>query len=308
MAALDEYVTGHEEAKKALVVMLHRSDIRCIQKYDKLVAKEHLIAPLKILLIGSSGTGKTHLVSCLSDLLYRPVIKLDATALAPTSARGGTSPEDLQKEIKEEALRYAKMFPELYEYVECAIDKTIVYVDEIDKLGNSFDSSGSWNSHVQSSFLTTFDNKEEFAGVSFVFSGAFSSVTKEEAKKNVLGFTSDGIEDTKKSLDERILQAGIIPELLGRMNAVIELDRFGKDDFVQIIKERLLPKKQRDLAIYGMFDINMSEQEIEDLAIRASKSGLGVRFAQREIDRIFLEAEYRAGEDRYSQVLYLQEP
>lgn len=295
MAGLDDCVTGHKEAKRALIVMLNRAKIRCFQKYEKLMSPEFLLNPLKILLIGASGTGKTHLINSLSSLCLIPIIKIDATDLNPTGASGGIKTDKLHKMIEDEARKYAEHYSHQYPYLEYAIDQTIVYIDEIDKLGTSFESSGNWNKHVQSNFLTTFDNKDHLSGVSYVFSGAFDSITRKQIAKNNIGFSHHNEPSSKELLDNKILSSGLIPELIGRMNAVIQLDEFSKNDFVSIIHERILPKKKLDLAAYNVFDIELTEEQIEEIAEKCIRSNQGVRFAQREVDRIFLEKEYDAG-------------
>lgn len=308
MEALDEYVTGHEAAKKALIVMLNRSKIRCYQKYTKYMADEFLVSPLKLLLLGASGTGKTHLVKTLSNICSVPIVVIDATDLNPTGASGGVKTDKIQKMILDKAREMAEILPNTYPYLEYAIDSTIVYVDEIDKLGTAFESSGNWNKHVQSNFLTMFDNKDDFAGVSFVFSGAFDSITREKiVQKKELGFTPAADVVEKELLDEQILKAGLIPELLGRINMIVELDRFTVDDFVSIINTRILPKKKMDLAAYGSFNIELSSDTIHEIALKSVKSGQGIRYAQREIDRYFLDQEYNAGLLDLSENFYLLE-
>lgn len=297
MAGLDDCVTGHKDAKKALIIMLNRAKLRVYQKYEKLMHQEFLVNPLKILLIGASGTGKTHLVNSLSSLCLIPIVKIDATDLNPAGASGGIKSEKLHKMIADEATKYAQYHPHAFPYLEHAIDQTIVYIDEIDKLGTSFESSGNWNKHVQSNFLTIFDNKDEYAGVSYIFSGAFDSITRKQLAKTKIGFTEHEGRDLHNQdiLENRILSSGIIPELVGRMNTIIQLDEFTKEDFIDIIINRILPKKRIDLASYGLFDIDLTPEEIEAVADKASKSSQGVRSAQREIDRIFLDKEYEAG-------------
>jgi len=292
LAALDEYVTGHLEAKKALIIMLNRSKLRTHQKYRKYMADEYLVRPMKVLLIARSGTGKTHLLNSLQQIELFPLVKLDATHLNPTGASGGIKPEKLQTMIREEAERMCKLYPETYEYLEYAIEQTVVFVDEVDKLGSSFEGSGNWNKHIQSSFLTMFDNKDAFAGVSYVFAGAFDSITRHKAVKKQLGFNSVDEDLDTTHIEDKVLQSGLIPELVGRMNRIIELDVFTKQNFRDILVERIIPAKQRDLAAIGVFNVPLTDKEIDMIAEKATKSAQGVRFLQREIDNIYMDSEF----------------
>ncbi len=288
---LDEYVTGHLAAKKALIVMLNRSRLRTYQKYEKYMDDSFLATPLKILLLAASGTGKTHLVNSLQKIARFPLVKVDATHLNPTGASGGVKPEQLAKMIKDEAHHMCIEHPLIYPYLEYAIEQTVVYVDEVDKLGTSFEGSGNWNRHIQSSFLTLFDNKDEFSGVSFIFSGAFEVALRTEKVKN-LGFNPCKESTEVVHIEDKIVQSGLIPEIVGRMNAIIQLDVFTKADYLGILEKRILPKKIMDLAAMGIFDAGMKKKEKELLAEKASKSGQGVRFLQREVDKIFMDIEF----------------
>lgn len=295
LEALDSVVEGHREAKKALIVMLNRSILRCEQRYVKNMFSEYLVSPLKILLLGESGTGKTHLVESLQQIALFPLLKIDATHLNPTGAIGGIKPEELQKMIRVTAMDYFIHYKDTFKSVEEAIERTVVFVDEVDKLGNKFEGSGSgqWNRHVQASFLTLFDNKDEYAGVSFIFAGAFASVRKKKVVKNNLGFFNTKEKETEEILDSRITNSGLIPELVGRINAIIELDVFDKPAILNILKKRIIAKKMIDLAAMGIFDLpELTEEQLDKIAEDCIASKQGVRFLQRAIEKIYLDVEF----------------
>ncbi len=295
MEELDHYVVGHTEAKKTLITMLSRSRLRAHQKYSKCMDDDFLVSPLKILLIGKSGTGKTHLLESLQKVVHFPLIRLDATQLNPAGASGGVKAEDLPKMIVKEVSQAIMDYPWLYRSSEEALDRTVIFVDEIDKLGVSFESSGNWSRHVQSNFLTTFDNKTAMAGISFVFAGAFGDITQDKRKDKHLGFHNPISKEEKKELiDLRVLQSGLIPEIVGRMNAICELDVFTKDDLYNILKNRVLPKKMMDLASLFIFDVLVPEERLREIAQEASESEQGVRYLQRALDREFLDVEFDA--------------
>jgi ATP-dependent Clp protease ATP-binding subunit ClpX len=302
---LDDYVFGHLEAKKAIITMLNRSGLRFIQKYYKGMAEEHLITPMKLLLIAASGTGKTHLVESLQKVAHFPLVRIDATQLLPSGAStGGINLSKLKSLLAEEASKYADLYPEYYLSPQGALDRSVVFVDEIDKLGMSFESSGNWNKHVQSNFLTLFDNKDEFSGVSFVFAGAFHDITKKKEKKHSIGFnkTTDSSEDAP--LDEQVLRSGLIPEIVGRFNYIVRLDVFSETELYKILTQILIPKKMKDLAAYHIFDAEVDELELADLVKEAAKSEQGVRYMQRWLDKKFLEDEFNANMEHVFKLEY----
>lgn len=296
---LDEYVVGHETAKKALIALITRSKLRHYQKYISCVNDEYLLTPMKILLMGSSGSGKTHLLESLRRITPFPLVRIDATQLMPAGASGGINPASLVKMIGEEVKACLADSPLTYFSFDGALDQTVVFIDEIDKLSHSWEGSGNWNRHVQSNFLTLFDHKNELSGVSFIFAGAFSALTDTVPDKNQIGFSKSSNDDKDIScLDDRLVKHGLIPELVGRLTHIIELDKFTVDVYYHIITTRLLPKKYMDMAAYGVLEEDikpLSEQELRTMAKYAHKSNLGVRALQRELDKHFLLAEFDAG-------------
>ncbi len=297
--ALNESVYGHAEAKKTLIMLISRSRMRHYQKYGKLMDTSNLLAPMKTLLIGSSGTGKTHLVESLRKIYPFPLVRLDATNLNPTGASGGTKAEDVPKKIVAAAQYCVDNHPELYPTLDGALDRAIVFVDEIDKLGRK--TAYEWNQGTQSAFLTLFDSKTLFNGVSFIFAGAFSELTKPKQKSNKssgLGFLSkDEQLKSKEVTDQDIIDSGIIPELVGRLTSIVSLDIFTKKEMYDILVNRLLPKKQRDLAAYYIFDTELTDEQLWKIAGDASESEQGVRHMQRSLDKIFLNTEFNAQVD-----------
>ncbi len=300
---LEETVSGHMEAKKALINLINRSKHRHHQKFGLGMAPEYLLSPSKVLLIGASGTGKTHLVESLHRICTFPLVKVDATEFNPTGASGGIKMKDLQDMIHLEAKMWVsnkKYAGAEFNSVEGTIDQTVVFVDEIDKLGRSFDSSGSWNKHVQSNFLTMFDNKDEFSGVSFIFAGAFTDITGVETDtRSSLGFTTSKDTAKDKDLDVAVVKSGLIPELVGRLTGICELDKFTANDYYDILKYRLHPKKVMDLAALGVFGIDLDEEKGRAMALKAYKSGQGVRALQRALEKEYLEIEFNHENDQY---------
>ena len=294
---LDYYVVGHTKAKKALIAMLTRSHMRHFQKYIKGMDAEFLVNPIKLLLIGASGSGKTHLLESLQKIVHFPLIRIDATQMNPAGSSGGVKPADLRKMVIEEARLACTNFPDQYFSIEGAVDKTVVFIDEVDKLGISFESSGNWNKHVQSNFLTMFDNKTDYAGLSFVFAGAFNDFTRKKDPKTTIGFCKDLNPGAEACLDDELVKNGLIPEMVGRLTHIVELDVFDKDMYMYILREKLLPKKSLDLAAYGLFDIDMPDVALEAIADKACKSNQGVRYLQRALDMYFLDLEFAAGLD-----------
>lgn len=294
LSELDDYVDGHTQAKKSLISLINRSKIRHHQKWVEGIHKDFLLTPHKLLIIGQSGTGKTHMVESLQSILDFPLIRLDATKLNPTGASGGVKEESLRRMIYKKAEEWCEIKRGYYHSTEGTVDQMVVFVDEIDKLGQSFESSGNWNTHVQANFLTMFDNKEEFAGVSFIFAGAFTDITKNENVKSSIGFTKSAHVDAHGEIDEQVVKAGLLPELVGRMTNIVQLDKFTTESYYKILTERLVPAKMVDLAFFNSFDHRLSEERLREMSEKAYQSGQGIRSLQRQLNSEYLDVEFNS--------------
>jgi ATP-dependent Clp protease ATP-binding subunit ClpX len=271
-------VYGHDKAKKVLEVLFRRSQERYYKKC--VLGSTDFPERLNCLLIGSSGTGKTHLMMTFTEQHDVPLLCLDATELMPTGNDTGVNKKQLRKMIHDKAnelVTSKKHFS-----IEGVLNQMFIFVDEFDKLGTSFDSSGNWNKHVQSSFLTLVEDKYEFSGISWVFAGAFSSARENKVVKKSIGFFSDNnVEAVTNQLTEKdILKSGIIPEMLGRIPLIVQLDEFSLTDYVNIV-ENLIEAKYAALT-------NANTTEIAETAMN---SGQGVRSVIRQLEMLLIEHE-----------------
>lgn len=291
-------VEGHIEAKKALINLVNRSKIRHKQQYIDGLPKDKLITSSNCLLIGSSGTGKSFMVDTLREMIEFPLVKVDATKLNPSGAgEGGIKSSDLMKLIINNAKQLCAEKKHLYYSVLGTIAQTVVFVDEIDKISTKWESSGKWNSHVQANFLTLFENSDEFAGVSFIFAGAFTGIDEVEldsARSSSIGFNAEISKGNRVvgGLDEKVIKMGLIPELVGRISSIVQLDKFTKEDYRNILLNRLIPKKEEDLLYFNYGSVDLTESQIEDMLDKAMNSGQGVRFLKRELDAYLRDVEF----------------
>lgn len=269
-------VYGHAKAKRVLDVLINRSQERYYKKC--VVGESDYPERLNCLIVGPSGTGKTHLLKTKCREYDVPLLCIDATELMPTGNDSGLNRKQLKKLIMDTAKEYASK-PK-YTSIEGVLNQMIVFVDEFDKLGVSFDSSGNWNKHVQANFLTMIENKEDLSGVSWVFAGAFSSFYTNRGTSSQIGFFSESQNTFEELTDQEIIKAGIIPEMMGRIPLIVELDEFTIDDYANIINTMLTAKYK------SLKDVNVSE-----VAEKAMISGQGVRSIIRQLEMTLIEHE-----------------
>ena len=185
--------------------------------------------------------------------------------------------------------------PELYRTKDGTLAQTVVFIDEIDKLANAFESSGNWNKHVQANFLSLFENNSELRHLSFIFGGAFASMKKYgEATKRSIGFGSGA--DTEVDLDfdieQEVIKYGLIPELLGRIHAIEVLDKLKKEDYLKILENFIIPKTRDQLKHFNITNFALSDEEREHIVSRAMKSSMGVRSMQKDVLKLSQELEF----------------
>lgn len=292
----DAEVRGHDEAKKGLINLFNQMKLRYYQRYIHLAREYELITPHKLLLIGPSGNGKTHLVEVGSRLAGVNLVKVDATVLSPTGNGQGINSDGLRKLIRNSAKNLVNTH-KYYHSLQGTIDQTVVFIDEIDKLSRPCDSTGNWNRHVQESFLTMFDDKEEFSGVSFIFAGAFTGIDEQIKPKSSksIGFTmfkDETLNDNDVDWDEEVIKYGLVPELVGRINGIYKIDTLTKEDYSEILYNILIPKKQEELLYYHCTDFTIKEADAEKLINKAIKSGQGVRSLKRELDKLVADIKF----------------
>ena len=239
MRHLDQYVIGQDEAKKVLAVAVysHYKKISGSLKNDEGIAKSN------VLIIGSSGTGKTLLCETLSKMLGVPFVTADATSLAQTKYVGEEIEAILQR---------------LVEQADGDIGKAqagIVFIDEIDKLktaeGQTRAVSGESVQHALLKIMEGFPVKLknnlyiDTSNILFICGGAFIGLDKIRAKTQSFGFfatTSDDDQNILDRLNNRIkptdlFEFGLIPEFTGRLPIIANFQELTRNMLVRIMTE-----------------------------------------------------------------------
>ena len=293
-AALADYVVGQDQAKKAISagVFLHlkRTEL------NKTRTKSEKITKSNILIIGPTGSGKTHICRTLSNALNLPFHIADATQYTETGYVGRTVEEMLLD------LHKGRELP--------ANAHGIIYIDEIDKIaaqnpggGHSTDRDVSGKS-VQEELLKLLEGSEiscttrngmgnarliDASNIMFIAGGAFQGledIIKERLKNKGIGFRGASSEEQhsqesllRQVLPEDLIAYGFMPEFVGRFPVIAVLDRLTKTDLVNIIigtKNSILSQYQAVIAESGM-DIHIPQDFAEVVAEAALKRDLGAR-------------------------------
>lgn len=294
---LDQFVVGQDEAKRTLAVSVYNHYKRLRQ--DK--KSEVDIQKSNILMIGSTGSGKTYLAQSLAKFLGVPFAIADATALTE-AGYVGDDVENILLTLLQNA-----------EYDNKLAEKGIVYIDEIDKIARkgenmsiSRDVSGEG---VQQSLLKIIEGSVvrvplsggrkhpqaecvniDTSNILFICGGAFDGLLKIIGQRNNKGKSMGFGADVKRVCETSTLDLsdvqqkdltafGLIPELIGRLPVICTLNPLNAKDMVRILtepKNALIKQYQELLAMDGV-SLEITEEALNKIASKAEEKKMGAR-------------------------------
>ena len=296
-AHLDQYVIGQDEAKRTLSVAVynHYKRLRQNKKSDVEIQKSN------ILMIGSTGSGKTYLAQSLAKFLGVPFAIADATMLTEAGYVG----EDVEN-ILLTLLQNADFDNKLAE-------KGIIYIDEIDKLSRKSENMSTTRDvggeGVQQSLLKIIEGTVsrvplsggrkhpqaecvdiDTSNILFICGGAFSGLERIIEQRNnkgkSIGFNADvksayetSMLDLSDVQQKDLVKYGLMPELIGRLPVVTALNPLSESDLVKILtepKNALIKQYQELLAMDGV-KLEFEDDALKRIAELAIKKEIGAR-------------------------------
>lgn len=311
-AYLDEYIIGQDEAKRSLAVAVYNHYKRLQQPEDETGVE---IEKSNIIMVGSTGTGKTLLARTIAKLLDVPFTIVDATVFTEAGYVG----EDVES-ILSRLLQVA-------DYDVAETERGIVFIDEIDKIARKSDNPSITRDvsgeGVQQGLLKLLEGtvvnvppkggrkhpdqnytQVDTKNILFICGGAFDGIETKIARRlntHVVGFNS--IQNTAKIdkndlmkyvLPQDLKAFGLIPEIIGRLPVLTYLKPLDREALRKILVE---PKNSIVKQFTKLFEMDGIQLTFTDGALdyivdKAVEYKLGARGLRSIVESVVNEAMF----------------
>ncbi|GAB6394919.1 MAG: ATP-dependent Clp protease ATP-binding subunit ClpX [Bacteroidales bacterium] len=311
-AFLDQYVIGQDAAKRYLSVAVYNHYKRLLQK---VTSDDVEIEKSNIIMVGTTGTGKTLLARIIAKLLRVPFAIVDATVLTEAGYVG----EDIES-ILTRLLQAA-------DYNIEAAQRGIVFIDEIDKIARKGDNPSITRDvsgeGVQQGLLKLLEGSivnvppqggrkhpeqkmipVDTKNILFICGGAFDGIEKKIAQRlntRVVGYVTAarGNKFDRNNMLQYIIPAdlksyGLIPEIIGRLPVLTYLNPLDREALRKILTEPKNAIIKQYVKLFEMDGIRLSfdEDVYEYIVDKALEFKLGARGLRSIVEIIMLDAMY----------------
>lgn len=316
-AYLDQYIIGQDDAKKYLSVAVYNHYKRLLSQQEEAADDNVEIEKSNIVMVGSTGTGKTLLARTIAKLLKVPFTIVDATVFTQAGYVG----EDVES-ILSRLLQVA-------DYDVARAERGIVFIDEIDKIARKGDNPSITRDvsgeGVQQSMLKLLEGsivnvppkggrkhpdqdyiQVDTHNILFICGGAFDGIEKKIAQRlntHTVGY--DSVQNKQKIDTSDLMQYvepqdlksfGLIPEIIGRLPVLTYLNPLDRKALRNILTEPKNSITKQYIKLFALDGIKLTfEPEVLDYVVdKAVEYKLGARGLRSIVESIMTEAMFEA--------------
>jgi len=310
-AHLDRYVIGQTAAKRAVATATHQHLKRIEQRR---LGRQTLLRKSNLLLMGPTGSGKTHIARKLAELLEVPFTVVDATEYTEAGYYG----KDVEVMVAELLFKSGHSID--------ATQRGIIFIDEIDKIarrsGSMRTGAGSRDiggEGVQQALLKLLEGREIFvplnvtqhwnkhdfvqvdtSDILFICAGTFTDLHQVQVDKQV-GFGSAGRRMGSSRLRiKELIEYGMLAELMGRLPVQVQLAELSADELYQILTvppDAMAREYKEALAIDGV-GLELTEGALRAIVEYAVEKKVGARALRSILEEVLADVLFDAPEKR----------